>query len=159
MKSHKSGFEVGYRIAISQGMNRTHLLLVLAVFYFLSSVFVTEALAMTAYETSPGVVEVRGGQDLGLVVSKTQIRKVGRRQWVYFCVVERNPSRVRAAFTHSKNEKCFYGEPKLFGHVKEGATFRSIEYGLRSRIYNGRGLIAIGAQHYFYPAYVLYSMN
>jgi hypothetical protein len=114
---------------------------------------------MSAYETSPGIIEVRGQQDLGLVVSKTQVRKVGRRQWVYFCVNEMSQGRMKSAFADSKNEKCFYGEPKLFGKVKDGATFRSIEYGLRSRIFNGRGRIAIGAQRYFYPAYVLYSMN
>lgn len=114
---------------------------------------------MTAYETSPGVIEVRGSQDLGLAVTRTQQRKVGKKTWVYFCVAERRATRLSTSMLDRKNEKCFYGEPALFRQVQEGATFRSIEYGLRSRIFNGRGRIVIGAQRYFYPAYVLYSMN
>lgn len=114
--------------------------------------------AFKAYETSPGIIELRAGRDQGLIVTKAQTRVVGKakKKWLYFCVKE-NAFKGQKIKTNA--EKCFYGSPRQFRNVKVGERFVSIEYGLKNRVYNSKGLIAIGAERYFYPVYVLYSLN
>ena len=46
-----------------------------------------------------------------------------------------------------------------FKNIKANQEYTSIEYGLKHRLYNNKGLIAIGTQRYFYPVYVLYGLN
>ena len=105
--------------------------------------------AFVAYETSPGVIELRSHNDHGLVVTRVQSKKVSKKSWTYFCVAE---EKARA-------EKCFYADPGLFRNVRVGSAFASVEYGLRHRVHNNKGRIAIGSQRYFYPAYVLYELK
>ena len=108
--------------------------------------------AYVAYETSPGTIEIRGTRDQGLAVRLVQERKIRGKSWVYFCVVDRAPQ------SKIKREKCFYGNPSTFKGLRVGSVFRSIEYGLKNRVHNSLGQIAIGSQMHFYPAYVLYKM-
>lgn len=129
--------------------------LILALIWGLVALIGSLANAFVAYETAQGIVEVRSLNDWGLNVTRVQKRKSANgKRWIYFCVNE-----ITAKNIKTPAEKCFYGNPKTFSNVRVGARFRSIEYGLRNRVYNNKGFIAIGSERYFYPVYVLYGMK
>jgi hypothetical protein len=144
------GFDQGFKDEVMKSR-----ILAWAIIWGLVAMIATQAKAFVAYETSPGVVEIRSQNDWGLQVSRVQERRMNHKKWLYFCVNDITPKFKKA----STKERCFYGSPKTFSNVKVGARFRSVEYGLKNRVYNNRGRIAIGAERYFYPAYVLYQMN
>ena len=136
-------------------MNQVQFLLNL-IFVTVLAFYSTTAAAFVAYETSPGVMELRARHDDGMLISNLEIRKFGRKQksWVYFCAAEKNNRIVR-----SEKERCFYGPRNIFQTVRVGRAYTSIEYGLKNRILNDKGHISIGSERYFYPVFVLYELN
>ena len=118
--------------------------------------FSNPANAFVAYETSSGVMELRARHDDGMVISKLETRKLGRKHksWVYFCATEKINRIAR-----SEKERCFYGPENIFRTVRVGRAYTSIEYGLKNRVLNDKGHIAIGSERYFYPVFVLYELN
>src|SRR5687767_5697566 len=105
-------------------------------------VFQTTSQAYVAGEVRPGVIELRSENKSGMVVSDVSKATRGKKNWVYFCVVNKGPRR---------KQRCFYAREKQYADLKTGRVLQRIEYALGPRIQNKHGRIAIGSRRYFYP--------
>lgn len=108
---------------------------------------VEQANAMVASEIEPGIVELNTTNVYGFEVKEVLERKVKGKEWIYFCVDEK--------VSKKPHSKCFYGLKQDFREVKEGMILNGIQYGLKQRIYNGKGYISLKKNAYFYPVLVL----
>lgn len=103
--------------------------------------------AMTASEIGPGIVELSTTNVYGFQIEDVLVRNVKGKDWTYFCLKEKASRKPLS--------KCFYGLKQDFGDVKTGLVINGVQYGLKNRIYNGKGIIALRKNAYFYPARIL----
>ena len=105
-------------------------------------IFQSSTQAYVAGEVRPGIIELRSESKNGMVVSHLTTAQRGKKNWVYFCVVNKGPRR---------KQRCFYAREKQYADLRTGRVLQRIEYALRPRIQNKHGRIAIGSRRYFYP--------
>jgi hypothetical protein len=108
------------------------------------NIFTINCFAFVAGEIRPGVIELRSEDSGGLTVQQMIKKKRAKKNWVYFCVVNKGPRR---------KQRCFYARDHqaLTLKIQTGSELGRIEYALSPRIHNRRGRIAIGPKRYFYP--------
>lgn len=109
---------------------------------------VQKANAMTAAEVEPGIVEVSTTNIYGFEIQDVAERKIKGKTWVYFCMAEKMPRK-------QQKHKCFYGLKQDFGNAKVGLVLNGIQYGLKKRISNTKGIVPFRKEAYFYPAIIL----
>lgn len=103
---------------------------------------------MTAAEIEPGIVEISTTNIYGFEVTDVSEKKIKDKTWVYFCMAEKKPRKAQKS-------KCFYGQKQDFGDVKIGLVLNGIQYGLKNRILNAKGLAPFRKNAYFYAVKVL----
>ena len=106
------------------------------------NIFHVTCFAFVAGEVRPGVLELRSENKNGMIVSHVTTALRGKKNWVYFCVVNKGPRR---------KTRCFYARDKQYAGIKTGKVLERIEYALRPRIRNEHNKIAIGSKRDFYP--------
>jgi hypothetical protein len=113
---------------------------------------VQKANAMVAAKIEPNVIELSTTNIYGFEVKHVSHRKIKDVEWTYFCISEAKPRRSLA----SKSKlKCFYGLKQDFGEVKVGDILNGIQYGLKDKIQNKRGVTPLRKNAYIYPARIL----
>lgn len=109
---------------------------------------VQKANAMTAAEIEPGIVEVSTTNIYGFEIQDVAEKKIKNKTWVYFCMAEKMPRK-------QQKSKCFYGPKQDFGNVKVGLMLNGIQYGLKKRISNAKGIVSFRKDANFYPARIV----
>lgn len=128
--------------------NKLYFWMLLVIFLSLGFLIqIKNAHAMVAAEIEPGIIELSTTNFQGFQIKDVLEKKVKDKTWVYFCLSEKVSKKPLT--------KCFYGLKQDFREVKSGLKLNGIQYGLKKRIHNSKGNIALNKNAYFYPALII----